>query len=256
MAQIELKGLNVTLGEPVVVSEAVGHLHFPGISQFPGGELLISASIVPDRAGNQISAQRIFISKDGGASWDFRYTVTEAHANAKLPRPQNDLLMKPSRLTPDPAGQWRDFVGTYVRYQDGGERILIEDGAVRVGGLPRDVAPPKLGSVLPGLVGRGALYFGSRISEVGGRLLTSPYLTYDGDEQYSTAIFASDDEGRSCQYLSTVAGPEAEHGLGHGPAEASMVELETGELMIVMREGWTGTGWPLLRSYSGDGGAT
>ena len=101
MAQIELKGLNVTLGEPVVVSEAVGHLHFPGISQFPGGELLISASIVPDRAGNQISAQRIFISKDGGASWDFRYTVTEAHANAKLPRPQNDLLMKPSRLTPD-----------------------------------------------------------------------------------------------------------------------------------------------------------
>ena len=260
MDQVELDGLRVTLEDPVQVSEGVGHCHFPGIGRFATGELLASMMLVADAHGNHLTAQRICISTDAGRTWEPRYTVSEAMTGAKFPLPNGDMLMTSSPVSPDPPGQWRSFAGPYVRYQDGGKRIVVEDRGMRVEGLPRDVAALPDEWVLPGQVNKGNQAFGGPILEVDGRMLTPMYLRFAEHERvspfYSTVVFESEDEGRNWRYLSTVSGPNAVPGAPHGPCEPALVMLETGELMCVMRVGWEGRGWPMVRSYSADGGRT
>jgi hypothetical protein len=253
MREINLKGLRVTLEAPIQIAEGVGHCWFPQMAQFPSGELLVSVSIVADAHGLPIHAQDIYISTDRGKTWGHRYTVAEAMTSVKIPRPNGDLLMVPGRVYPDPPGQWRAFSGSYVCYQVGGQQIVIEAQSMRVEGFPRDIKPSAEAHVLPGRVNHGEHCFDGDGLEVEGRLLTTMYLRFRGDELYSTVVFASSDEGRTWRYLSTIAGPEAVPEAPEGPCEPSMVQLETGELMCVMRVG-SGPGWHLTRSYSEDGG--
>ena len=258
MTTVELKGLRVNLEDPVQVSEGVGHCHFPGIGMFSTGELLASMMLVADAPGNLVTAQRVCLSTDKGRTWEQLYEVSEAMTGSKLPRPDGDMLMLSGPTRPDPPGQWRSFLGNYVRYRDGGRKIVIEAGGTRVEGLPRDVAKLADDRLLPGQVNHGEQGLGGRIIEVEGRLLVPMHLRFAHHMGitpfYSTAVFTSEDEGRSWQYLSTVVGPDAVPGAPHGPCEAVMLLLETGEIMCVMRVGWQGTGWPMVRSYSADGG--
>lgn len=265
MSEIKLKGLRVTLEDPIQVAEGVGHCWFPQIVQFSTGELLTSVSIVADAHGLPIHAQGIYLSADQGQTWGRRYTVAEAMTSVKIPRPNGDILMVPGRVYPDPPGQWRTFSGSYVRYQAGGEKIVVEARGIRVEGLPRDINPSAEAHVLPGQMNHGEHCFDGDGLEVEGRLLTTMYLRFRGDDLYSTVAFTSEDEGRTWRYLSTVAGPEATpahpaagpgtvpQSPAHGPCEPSMTQLETGELMCVMRVG-SGPDWHLARAYSGDGG--
>ena len=123
MREIKLKGLRVTIEEPIQIAEGVGHCWFPQMAQFPSGELLVSVSItslrssasVADAHGLPIHAQDIYISTDWRQTWEHRYTVAEAMTSVKIPRPNGDLLMVPGRVYPDPPGQWRTFSGPYVR---------------------------------------------------------------------------------------------------------------------------------------------
>ena len=154
--EITLDGVHVTLGDPIVIGEAVGHHWFPQISRFSTGELMATASIVPDARGLLVRAQRVYISDDHGRTWEHRHTVTEAMASIKIPRPNGDVVVVPSRLSPDPPGQWRSFSAPYVRYGDGGKRIEIEAGGMRVDGFPRDIAPSPDEDVLPGTVNTGS----------------------------------------------------------------------------------------------------
>ena len=271
MSQVSLPGLKVNLGDPTLVAEAVGHCWFPGMGQFPTGEVIVSVSIVADAHGLQIRAQRIYVSEDDGQTWEYRYTVSEAPAGVKIPRPDDgDMLMVPGRMDPDPPGQWRSFAGPYARYQEGGRRIVIENKGARMEGLPRDIKATDPKSVPAGTVNQGAHSFGGRncgALEVDGQLLVTNYLEFDGDDLYSTVLLGSSDEGRTWRYISTVAGPEAvpphpsmapgvvTQSTPHGPCEPSMVQLETGELMCVMRVG-SGPDWNLARTYSDDGGRT
>ena len=258
MSETELNGLRVTLEDPVQVSEGVGHCHFPGIGMFSTGEVLASMMLVADAHGNHVTAQRICVSTDKGGTWEQLYDVSEAMTGGKLPLPNGDMLMIAGRVVPDPPGQWRSFSGDYVRYQDGGRKIIIEARGMRIEGLPRDVAALPDEWVLPGHVNHGNQAFGGPILEVEGRLLAPMYLRFADHAGitpfYSTVVFTSEDEGRSWQYLSTVVGPDAVPGAPHGPCEAAIIQLESGELMCVMRVGWEGKGWPMVRSYSADGG--
>ena len=252
MTVVDLDGLRVTLGEPIQVSEGVGHHWFPQIARFSTGELLCAISAVPDARGLLTHAQRVYTSTDQGQTWESRYTVSEALASVKIPRPNGDLLVVPSRVTPDAAGQWRSFSGPYVRYRDGGRQIVIESDGMRVEGLPRDIASLAEGDVAPGGVNTGTHAFDGNALDIDGRLLTTMYLRFQGDDIYTTVLFASEDEGRTWRYLSTVAGPEVPN-VQHGPCEPSLAQLETGELMCVMRVG-SGPEWNLARAYSKDGG--
>ena len=253
MSVIELNGLKVTLGDPIQVAEGVGHCWFPQMEKFSTGELIASVSIHADAHGLSVHAQRIYISEDQGRTWQYRHTVTDAGLSVKVPRPNGDMLALPGRTAPDPPGQWRTFSGPYVRYRDGGNRIEIEAGGMRVEGLPRDIQSEEEHNVLPGDINHGVQVFDGEGLEVDGRLITTLYGTFDGDPGYSTICFESDDEGRTWRYLSVVAGPGILPDRGHGPGEANMCVLETGELMCVMRLGG-GREFNLARSYSGDGG--
>ena len=255
MRDIDLNSLQVTLGEPITVAEGVGHCWFPQITRFATGELLTSVSLVADAADLAVGAQDIYISDDKGRTWENRYTVAEAMTSVKIPRPNGDILMVPGNVYPDPPGQWRTFSCDYVLYRQGGKQIVIEDRGIRVQGVPRDVAAVPEERVYPGAVNHGACTFDGDAVEIGGRLLTTMHLRFDRDELLSTAVFASEDEGHTWTYLSTVAGPEAVPD-SSGPCEPGLVQLETGELMCVMRLGWEGKGWPLARAYSADGGQT
>ena len=129
---------------------------------------------------------------------------------------------------------------------------------MRVEGLPREVAALPDEWVLPEHVNHGNQAFGGPILEVEGRLLAPMYLRFADHAGitpfYCTVVFTSEDEGRSWQDLSTVVGPDAVPGAPQGPCEAAIVQLASGELMCVMRVGWEGKGWPMVRSYSADGG--
>ena len=223
--------------------------------QFSTGELLASVSLVGDAHGLPFSAQDIYISTDKGQTWERQYTVSEAMMSVKIPRPSGDVLGVPSAVYPDPPGQWRAFSADYFRYQDGGRRIVIESRGMRVEGLPQDMEPMPESSLLPGAEHQGMGTFDGDGLEVAGRLVTTMYVHFKG-ERTRTVLFSSEDEGRTWRFLSTVAGPDAVPDSPSGPSEPSMVLLETGELMCVMRVGWEGTGWPLVRAYSGDGGRT
>ncbi|RIK25727.1 MAG: hypothetical protein DCC55_40445 [Chloroflexi bacterium] len=121
--------------------------------------------------------------------------------------------------------------------------------------LPRDIRPYEPHQLVPGMVNGGIQMFDGDGLEVGGQLLTTMYLTFQGDDLYSTIALTSDDEGHTWRYLSTIAGPEAVPGAPEGPCEPGMVQLATGELMCVLRVG-SGSTWNLFRSYSRDEGRT
>ena len=255
MREYSLEGLRVTIEDPIQVAEGVDRCWFPQIVQFPTGELLASVSLVADERGVPLHAQGLYISADKGQTWEHRYTVSEAMMSGKVPRPNGDILIVPGRVYPDPPGQWRTFSGSYIIYRDGGRQILVESRGMRVEGLPQDMAPQPEGHLLPGEREYGTHSFGGVGVEIDGRLLMTMYLSFRGERAH-TAVFSSEDEGRTWRYLSTVAPPDAVPGSPSGPCEARIVLLETGELMCVMRVGWEGTGWPLVRAYSSDGGRT
>lgn len=254
MQTINLEGLRVDLGDPVMVGEGVGHHWFPQIAQFPTGELCVSVSVNPDAHKLAFGAQGLYFSTDEGKTWERRYTVTEAANGINIPRPNGDLLVL-GRVLPDPAGQWHTFSGNYVRYQDGGHRLLVEDRALHIEGLPKDILPFEEEKVFPGTPHRGWLTFDGNAIEFEGQLLATIYVKFQGDRLYSTLLLNSEDEGHTWRYISTVAGPDAVPDATEGPCEPHLAVLETGELMCVMRVG-SGSQWNLARSYSGDGGRT
>jgi len=254
MREINLEGLRVSLGDPILVGGGVGHHWFPMISQFPTGELIVSVSVSPDAHKLPFNAQGVYRSTDQGNTWELCYNLVEAAAGIRIPRPDGDILAL-GRVKPSPIGQWRTLAGNYVRYQQGGQRIVIERSGLHVIGLPRNIQPYTEDRVYPGTENRGIQMFDGDGFEFDGRLLATMYGTFEGDSRYSSWVLTSEDEGHTWEYLATIAGPDAVPDAREGPCEPSMTALETGELMCVMRVAG-GRGNNLVRSYSADGGRT
>jgi hypothetical protein len=90
-----------------------------------------------------------------------------------------------------------------------------------------------------------------------GRLIATGYARKEGEKMQQALVMASEDEGRTWKYLSTIAEPPlgdnpSQKGYG-GPSETALIELADGDLMAVFRVG-SGKSWPLYRAYSSDGG--
>ena len=130
----------------------------------------------------------------------------------------------------------------------------MEPWAVRVEGLPRDVGPSRH----EGKWSRrwmAQIYLDSDALEIAGRILTTAYVTYQGETRYALVALLSEDGGRNWRYLSTVGGPDSVPGAREGPDEASLIQLADGDVMCVMRVG-SGKDQLLGRTYSSDGGRT
>lgn len=115
----------------------------------------------------------------------------------------------------------------------------------------------------------GLYFFGPRniVELPGGKLIATMYGNFEEDRipptetqskretQYKLRAFVieSRDEGLNWHYLSTVARPEEEDPVGEGFNESSLLLLDNGDLLCVMRTGHTS---PLYSAWSSDQGRT
>ncbi|MXX26895.1 MAG: exo-alpha-sialidase [Caldilineaceae bacterium SB0668_bin_21] len=251
MAQeVELGGLRFTAGTPRIVAEGLGFCWYPSIRRFPTGELLVSYSKNPDSAENLTNVNGLSLSKDEGATWSQHADVSGLSGRLNISRSDGSLAGPNQPYKPDPLGQWRTFVGNYGRIGKGGQQYSVDLWGARIEGLPRDVkartvqSPTRWAEISP---------FTHIIELKPGRHLATTYLTFAGDDRYSTVVMTSEDEGRTWHYLSTVATAEDGADSWEGFCESSLVRLEDGDLMCVGRMGG-GRDQLLARSYSSDEG--
>ena len=251
MAQeVELGGLRFTAGTPRIVAEGLGFCWYPSIRRFPTGELLVSYSKNPDSAENLTNVNGLSLSKDEGATWSQHADVSGLSGRLNISLSDGSLAGPNQPYKPDPLGQWRTFVGNYGRIGKGGQQYSVDLWGARIEGLPRDVkartvqSPTRWAEISP---------FTHIIELEPGRHLATTYLTFAGDDRYSTVVMTSEDEGRTWHYLSTVATAADGADSWEGFCESSLVRLEDGDLMCVGRMGG-GRDQLLARSYSSDEG--
>ena len=251
MAQeVELGGLRFTAGTPRIVAEGLGFCWYPSIRRFPTGELLVSYSKNPDSAENLTNVNGLSLSKDEGATWSQHADVSGLSGRLNISLSDGSLAGPNQPYKPDPLGQWRTFVGNYGRIGKGGQQYSVDLWGARIEGLPRDVkartvqSPTRWAEISP---------FTHIIELEPERHLATTYLTFAGDDRYSTVVMTSEDEGRTWHYLSTVATAEDGADSWEGFCESSLVRLEDGDLMCVGRMGG-GRDQLLARSYSSDEG--
>ena len=251
MAQeVELGGLRFTAGTPRIVAEGLGFCWYPSIRRFPTGELLVSYSKNPDSAENLTNVNGLSLSKDEGATWSQHADVSGLSGRLNISLSNGSLAGPNQPYKPDPLGQWRTFVGNYGRIGKGGQQYSVDLWGARIEGLPRDVkartvqSPTRWAEISP---------FTHIIELEPGRHLATTYLTFAGDDRYSTVVMTSEDEGRTWHYLSTVATAADGADSWEGFCESSLVRLEDGDLMCVGRMGG-GRDQLLARSYSSDEG--
>lgn len=255
--EIALNGLRITLGDPVQIIEGTGHLWFPRVERMPTGELLVTYILVAD-ASNHVDAYGISVSKDEGQTWLPRYDVPGYNGSCMthIPQPDGSLGGPSFQSYPDPPDQARTLRGTFELFQAGGARYTFEPRGMSVEGLLKDVDIRNPKGTAWTRNPLAEFYFYGDAVPIDDGYITSAYMKYAGDETYTLVVLRTEDLGRAWHYLSTVGDI---HGLApgarEGPCEPSLVALENGDLMHVMRVGG-GKDQYLARAYSSDGGKT
>lgn len=254
--------LRVTLGAPRQVRESVGYCWFPNIARFPSGELMVTAILSADATENLFDAYSVTHSSDGGQTWSWFYDVAGWGGGciARIPQPDGSIAGPDFYIYPDPPGQARSFAGHFDHFEDGARRFVRDAFGLRVEGLPRDVKIHGDGGKWSKHWPANLVFFGNYV-DVGDEVLTTTHLVYAGETRYSQIALASADRGKTWRYRSTVAASDVAPDGREGPNESSVVRLETGELMCVMRVGRIGEDGrnayaPLARAYSRDDGRT
>jgi len=273
MRESDAPGFRVWFGEPVQVTAqlswetrwlgekggsvaAFAHF-FPTIAQFPGGNLIATYAMDPDRQDNPLFANGYQISTDGGGHWGRRYSVLMQHnPMVYLPQAGDTLLAIPSELMRPAPDDERNFVGPACYFEQGGIRLVMVPDGVRVVDWPWPV------EVTPGPQPRENWHVGLCITgnalQAGDTTLVTAYGRKMGDTVLRTMLLASKDGGRTWRYWSTVAiGDPALLGQKsyEGANESALIRLADGDLMVVFRVG-SGRGWNLSRTFSHDGGRT
>ena len=284
LTEIKLNGLRIRVGEPVQVAAQLAWAEgpnrrwvmnhpVPSMARFPSGELLISYSLVSDYNDNPRNLSGLQFSSDNGQTWSSRRDfVGEHQAMVYAPLDSATLLGIPAYLSASTEKSDRNFEGTYTRLELGGGRVILEPSGVKVVDWPWPMARPAGASYgffndkpVPGIFPTSRMVpfcFDGNILKVDGHWIATGYGIKKGDPQYFNAILASEDQGRTWRYFSTVADatdlPKGYQAVGmrkgaEGPNEISMIQLADGDLMAVFRVG-SGKQWNLRRAYSHDFG--
>ncbi len=278
----DLKGLRVWMGRPVRVTSQLAwqtvvwpfgpkdvkgtfYSVIPTMAKFPGGNLIAMYTLDPDSFEDPVSISGFQISRDGGQHWGRRYSVLMHHNPMTfIPIKDDSLLGVASELHQRVPGDDRNFVGPLWIFQKGGEQMLMVPEGMRVVDWPWPVG------ILPSPQPRESWQVNFRFISGGyvkkdGRLLIVGEIQKKSDDYEKlgwnlySVVLASDDEGRTWRYLSTLGEPHpALRSQGkeyEGADEPAIVSLADGSLMGVFRVG-TNTSWHLRRRYSEDAGRT
>jgi hypothetical protein len=272
--EVKLEGLRVRLNQPIQVTAQVGwHMNGPDfdrwsfihltpmLAKFPKGELIATYALDPDTQQNPFFLSAFQISKDGGEHWGSRYSVLMQHIPMIfVPAEPDSLIALPSEFLGDDKGNGQNLHGPYLRFDEGGKRMVMEPDGVRVVEWPWPVEPHP--NTQPESNWHYSLQLTGDAIRAKGQILATAYWKRKGEKVYANGLLSSKDEGRTWRYYSTIATaadilPQEnwiQKGF-EGPDETSVVRLADGELMSVFRVGGS-LNWKLRRSYSNDDGRT
>jgi hypothetical protein len=251
--------MKLTLGAPVIAGEGVGHYWFPfAANRFPTGEVLVRCSLNADSADNLVNGVGHILSTDEGATWLFKYETTRS---ALLHFPRADGTIAGTLAATgyagfaDPPQQSRRVRSHYVILSNGGRSYTLEANTVFIEGFPRDLKRAHNGS-------RNretplCLTMNGDCVRLGAAILTTAYLLYEGEEKMCVVALESNDEGHTWRFITEIFSAYAMPDMVEGPNEASLVQLEDGDILCVARTGNGRYGKrPLIQSRSADGGRT
>lgn len=221
----ELKDLDASLSQPVLVARRKGYLWFPTLIRLENGELLAVMSNLPDVCTDKPTSL-IAWSLDGGLTWgESREGLYCCECPLRLPN--GDRLLLPSYMFPKTNG-----MGAACQKVAKGKRdIRVLKDEVIVTGWPRLTRSldPKFG-----LAGFG--FNGQTVELKEGGYLATLYGYFKDTQRYSL-VAAESVDGRHWKIRSVIADENCKLQGGEGPCEAAMCRLKDGRLMCIFRIG-------------------
>lgn len=246
MKRYELEGCAAEVAAPVEVGRAPGHHWFSTLHPFGEGRLVCEVVLADDKAQGQWPAT-LYLSDDDGATWR-RGLDIPSYGAISTPLAADERLLMPYEQWPLAPGDKRNATapGTILKW--GGDEITATPAPVKFLGFPRDLAPYRED-------GLNIVTNGNILPPQDGRLLTTMYGTFEGDDRYSLPAMTSDDGGFTWRFLSLVADFSMTPGAPEGPCESHTARLADGRLLCVYRVG-SGRDYPYFKSLSADEGLT
>lgn len=238
---VQLKGLNVTLSEPMLVKRSRWFCWFPSLIRQPDGTLW---AVISAYADEHVSDSFCYLSrsKDSGVTWDEPRVIGDGGLS-HLILPDGSALVLPYYLRPRGEGT----VGAPCNVISPKGQLSMRRSGVNVSGWPRQVKPmgPELATV--------AFVFNGQV--IRGRkeeYLTTLYGHFDGDRRYSL-VFAESTDGFAWRIRSVIAGADCKLPGEEGPCESAICRLSDGRLMCTFR---LASFVPYGQTFSDDDGQT
>jgi len=240
---IRLRGLDVTLSEPVLVGQSKGYFWFPTMASLSSGDLVAGMSTEPDESTSKPTSRRLW-SSDGGLSWAHPQD-SPFGSDSSITLDSGDQLFLPYNLSPLPGSGMK---GPYAICRRGERSLQVFPEGLTVTGWPmpdRSDAPEK------GL--SGFVFDGQTVRLKDGKHLATLYGCFQGQKRYSS-VAAESTDGLRWTIRAVIAGHDCELVGREGPCEPATCHLTDGRLMCVFRMGAVDT--PYGKSYSSDEGRT
>jgi len=247
MKTIELKGLNVTLSQPVLVARSKERLWFPTLINLENGKLLAVMSNVPD---DWVKPKGWAAwSADGGLTWHCDKPLNGLYSDHSALRLKNgDRLLLPFYLFP--VSGTNRVTGACPIVRKDQSAVEIPEEGVSVTGWPRVCG--SLGGFPQGPSVAGFAFNGQTVELEGGGYLATLYGYFQGPRRYSL-LAAESMDGRQWKIRSVIADETCKLQGGEGPSESALCRLKDGRLMCVFR---MSAGVPYGQCWSQDDGKT
>lgn len=236
----ELKGVKISLSQPVLVARRADYLWFPTLVKMPNGDLLAIMSSYADIITDNSKAYFSF-SKDGGLNWS--PPVYNNYGESAVTVKNGDTVLLPYYMKPAGDGA---MTAPYVICPKGKQEVVLKTDGVRVSGWPRpDQIDPKF--KLSGFV-----FNGQTVELKDGGYAATLYGNYKDVKRYNLVLAESKD-GRDWKIRSTIADENCPLQGAEGPCESAMCRLQDGRIMCIFRNA---SNVPFGQVYSSDEGKT